>query len=112
VQTVEGIPQDVSAGQVVWAPRTTTPSRYLAERGMQALVFVGWSSFSSNFSTPRKLGMVYCQNKPCHLYAIEAPVLDRYNISYHCFLGFWKFGSVSQLFLSGYCYFLRSFLYI
>lgn len=77
VQTVEGIPKDVSAGQVVWAPRTTTPSRYLAERGMQALVFVGWSSFSSNFSTPRKLGMVYCQNKPCHLYAIEAPVLDR-----------------------------------
>ncbi|KAG0579472.1 hypothetical protein M758_4G100500 [Ceratodon purpureus] len=75
VQTVEGIPKDVSAGQVVWAPRT--PSSHLAEKGTQALVFVGWSSFSSNFSTPRKLGMVYCQNKPCYLYAVEAPVPER-----------------------------------
>jgi hypothetical protein len=38
----------------------TTPSYYPAESGMEALVFVGWSS---NFSTPRNLGMVYCQDK-------------------------------------------------
>lgn len=79
MQIVEGIPKDVSAGQVVWAPRKNSP--YPAERGTQVLVFVGWSTFSSNFSTPRKLGMVYCHNKPCHLYAVEAPVLDRYTIS-------------------------------
>lgn len=86
MQTVEGIPKDVSAGQVVWAPRMLFP--YLEERGAQVLVFVGWSSSSSNFSTRRKLGMVYCHNKPCHLYAVEAPVLDRYTISNHYLLRF------------------------
>jgi acylaminoacyl-peptidase len=95
MQTVQGIPKDVSASQVVWAPQTTTPSCYPIERGMEALMFVGWLS---NFSTPRNLRMVYCQDKHCHLHAIEALVRDRNNISYHFLLGFWKFGSVSQLF--------------
>jgi acylaminoacyl-peptidase len=78
VQIVEGIPEDVSVGQVVWAPRVTAPSPNLAQtRVEKTLVFVGWSCFSSNFNTPRKLGMVYCHNKPCFLYAVEAPVPDR-----------------------------------
>lgn len=79
VQVVEGVPKDVSAGQVVWAPRVNTPSPDSAEDGgTQSLVFVGWSSFASNFSTPRKLGMKYCYNRPCYLYAVEAPVPGRY----------------------------------
>jgi acylaminoacyl-peptidase len=32
------------------------------------LVFVGWSS------NPRKLGIKYCYNRPCALYAARAPV--------------------------------------
>jgi len=76
VQVVEGVPKDVSAGQVVWAPRVPTPDS--SEEGVpQSLVFVGWSSFAGNFSTPRKLGMKYCYNRPCHLYAVEAPVPGR-----------------------------------
>lgn len=79
VQIVEGIPIDVSVGQVVWAPQVTAASPDLAEKRVKkTLVFVGWSSFSSNFNTQRKLGMVYCHNKPCYLYAVEAPVPDRY----------------------------------
>ncbi|KAL3834809.1 hypothetical protein ACJIZ3_009545 [Penstemon smallii] len=43
----------LSVGQVEWAP-----SKYL--------VFVGWPS-------NRKLGIKYCYNKPCALYAVKAP---------------------------------------
>uniref|UniRef100_A0A7I4ALI2 Prolyl endopeptidase n=1 Tax=Physcomitrium patens TaxID=3218 RepID=A0A7I4ALI2_PHYPA len=75
VQVVEGIPEDISAGQVVWAPRMTTRSSCPAEKSI--LVFVGWTSYASNFNSPRKLGMVYCQNRPCHLYTVEAPVPGR-----------------------------------
>ncbi|XP_024366929.1 acylamino-acid-releasing enzyme 1 isoform X1 [Physcomitrium patens] len=71
VQAVEGISRDISAGQVVWAPQPASPD------GPQSLVFVGWSSYAENFSTPRKLGMKYCFNRPCHLYHVEAPVPDR-----------------------------------
>lgn len=76
MQVVEGIPEDISAGQVVWAPRMTTRSSCPAEKSI--LVFVGWTSYASNFNSPRKLGMVYCQNRPCHLYTVEAPVPGRY----------------------------------
>ena len=68
VQAVEGIARDISAGQVVWAPHTTSSD------APQSLVFVGWSSYADNFSTPRKLGMKYCFNRLCHLYHVEAPV--------------------------------------
>lgn len=70
VQVVEGIPRDLSAGQVVWVPEVVSsdPTSPLS------LVFVGWSSFADNFSTPRKLGMKHCFNRPCHLYHVEAPV--------------------------------------
>jgi acylaminoacyl-peptidase len=75
VQIVEGIPKDISAGQVVWAPRLDMPPSDTG--GKQLLVFVGWSSFAGNFSTPRKLGMKYCYNRPCSLYYVEAPVHGR-----------------------------------
>ncbi|KAG6574947.1 Acylamino-acid-releasing enzyme, partial [Cucurbita argyrosperma subsp. sororia] len=48
----------LSLGQVVWAPS-------IGEH--QYLVFVGWSP------EPRKLGMIYCYNRPCALYAVKAP---------------------------------------
>ncbi|KAG8658648.1 acylamino-acid-releasing enzyme isoform X2 [Manihot esculenta] len=60
IQSVKGIAKSLSVGQVVWAPSTEGPSRYL--------VFVGWSS------DPRKLGIKYCYNRPCALYAVQAPV--------------------------------------
>lgn len=47
-------------GQVVWAPSID---------GQQHLVFVGWPSDA------RKLGIKYCYNRPCALYAVKAPSL-------------------------------------
>ncbi|KAJ6988566.1 hypothetical protein NC653_021474 [Populus alba x Populus x berolinensis] len=60
VQPVKGISKSLSVGQVVWAPSTQGLHQYL--------VFVGWSS------NPRKLGIKYCYNRPCALYAVRAPV--------------------------------------
>lgn len=57
VQTVKGISRSLSVGQVIWAPP--------AEGLYQYLVFVGWSS------NPRKLGIKYCYNRPCALYAVR-----------------------------------------
>ncbi|KAL9319464.1 hypothetical protein ACSQ67_015981 [Phaseolus vulgaris] len=59
VQAVKGIDKSLSIGQVVWAPTI--------EGSVQYLVFVGWS-----FET-RKLGIKYCYNRPCALYAVKAP---------------------------------------
>ncbi|XP_027363094.1 acylamino-acid-releasing enzyme-like isoform X2 [Abrus precatorius] len=59
VQAVKGIDKSLSVGQVVWAP--------LTEGSAQHLVFVGWS-----YET-RKLGIKYCYNRPCALYAVKAP---------------------------------------
>ncbi|XLR11225.1 hypothetical protein S83_039163 [Arachis hypogaea] len=60
VQAVKGIDKSLSVGQVVWAPSTKEGSE-------KYLVFVGWS-----FET-RKLGIKYCYNRPCALYAVKAP---------------------------------------
>uniref|UniRef100_A0A6N2MP39 acylaminoacyl-peptidase n=1 Tax=Salix viminalis TaxID=40686 RepID=A0A6N2MP39_SALVM len=60
VQPVKGISKSLSIGQVVWAPSTQGLHQYL--------VFVGWSS------NPRKLGIKYCYNRPCALYAVRAPI--------------------------------------
>ncbi|CAJ1966980.1 unnamed protein product [Sphenostylis stenocarpa] len=57
VQEVKGIDKSLSIGQVVWAPFTEGSEQYL--------VFVGWSS------KPRKLGIKYCSNRPCALYAVR-----------------------------------------
>lgn len=59
VRAVEGIERSLSVGQVIWAPATKT--------SQQQLIFVGWSSDS------RKLGMKYCFNRPCALYAVGSP---------------------------------------
>ncbi|KAL6519967.1 hypothetical protein OROMI_032861 [Orobanche minor] len=59
VRAVAGVGRELSAGQVVWAP--------LVEGG-QYLVFVGWPSDT------RKLGIKYCYNRPCALYAVRAPL--------------------------------------
>lgn len=60
VRAVEGIPKSLSVGQVVWAPSMESSDQYL--------VFVAWSA------DKRKLGIKYCYNRPCTLYAILAPL--------------------------------------
>ncbi|XP_020244882.1 acylamino-acid-releasing enzyme 1-like isoform X2 [Asparagus officinalis] len=65
-QPVKGIPKSLSAGQVIWAPSTSSGSNGY-------LVFVGWLSENGPQQTPRKLGIKYCYNRPCALYAIKAP---------------------------------------
>ncbi|KAL6185036.1 hypothetical protein ACLB2K_041171 [Fragaria x ananassa] len=59
-RAVKGIEKRLSVGQVVWAPPISGSHQYL--------VFVGWSADT------RKLGMVYCYNRPCALYAVKAPL--------------------------------------
>lgn len=59
VLSVEGISKSLSVGQVVWAPATKGYHQYL--------VFVGWSA------EKRKLGIKYCYNRRCALYAVRAP---------------------------------------
>uniref|UniRef100_M1B1L6 Acylamino-acid-releasing enzyme n=1 Tax=Solanum tuberosum TaxID=4113 RepID=M1B1L6_SOLTU len=59
VRPVEGIGKSLSVGQVVWAPSREGLEQYL--------VFVGWPSDN------RKLGIKYCYNRPCALYAVKAP---------------------------------------
>ncbi|KAH6821552.1 acylaminoacyl-peptidase-like protein [Perilla frutescens var. hirtella] len=58
VRGVAGVGRELSVGQVVWAPSID---------GQQYLVFVGWPSDA------RKLGIKYCYNRPCALYAVEVP---------------------------------------
>ncbi|CAM8918225.1 unnamed protein product [Rhodiola kirilowii] len=58
-KAVKGIPKTLSVGQVVWAPSNKESDQYL--------VFVGWSY------DLRKLGIKYCYNRPCALYAVKAP---------------------------------------
>lgn len=58
VAAVAGIGRELSVGQVLWAPPIGNE---------QYLVFVGWRS------EPRKLGIKYCYNRPCALYAVRAP---------------------------------------
>lgn len=54
---MKGVGRELSVGQVVWSP------------SQQYLVFVGWPSKSNS----RKFGVKYCSNRPCALYAVEAP---------------------------------------
>ncbi|KAL1192700.1 Acylamino-acid-releasing enzyme [Cardamine amara subsp. amara] len=57
VQTIKGIPRSLSVGQVIWSPNNKGSAQYL--------VFVGWSGGK------RKLGIKYCSNRPCAIYAIK-----------------------------------------
>ncbi|KAE8728184.1 Acylaminoacyl-peptidase-related isoform 2 [Hibiscus syriacus] len=60
VHAVKGVEKSLSVGQVVWAPSVEGIDQYL--------VFVGWSA------NPRKLGIKYCYNRPCALYAVKVPL--------------------------------------
>ncbi|KAL6883634.1 hypothetical protein ACP4OV_011048 [Aristida adscensionis] len=62
VRPVKGIPRSFSVGQVIWAPSSS-----------YSLVFVAWSSDNGFQRTPRKLGIKYCYNRPCALYAVHDP---------------------------------------
>ncbi|XP_047093825.1 acylamino-acid-releasing enzyme 2-like [Lolium rigidum] len=66
VRTVRGIAKSLSIGQVVWAPPSSTGHQ-------KHLVFVGWLEHNGFQKTPRKLGIKYCSNRPCSLYAIRCP---------------------------------------
>lgn len=59
VRSVKGIPKPLSAGQVVWSPAVKGIEQYL--------IFVGWPA------EPRKLGIKYCYNRQCALFAIRTP---------------------------------------
>ncbi|KAM3411538.1 hypothetical protein ACQJBY_003295 [Aegilops geniculata] len=62
VRALKGIPRSLSAGQVIWAPSSS-----------YSLVFVAWSDDNGFQETPRKLGIKYCYNRPCALYAAADP---------------------------------------
>ncbi|CAM0872109.1 unnamed protein product [Alopecurus aequalis] len=62
VRAVKGITRSLSAGQVIWAPSSS-----------YSLVFVAWSDDNGFQETPRKLGIKYCFNRPCALYAAPDP---------------------------------------
>ncbi|KAL9161718.1 hypothetical protein ABFS82_07G039500 [Erythranthe guttata] len=61
VLAVTGVERELSVGQVAWAPPV---------EGRHYLVFIGWPSNN------RKLGIKYCYNRPCALYAVNAPSFE------------------------------------
>lgn len=72
VRAARGVPKSISAGQVVWAPPSSSGHQKL-------LVFVGWLEHNGFQSTARKLGIKYCSNRPCSLYAIHSPFEEEPN---------------------------------
>lgn len=66
VRPVKQIPRSLSVGQVIWAPSSSN-----------SLVFVAWSSDNGFQETPRKLGIKYCYNRPCALYAAPDPFKEK-----------------------------------
>jgi acylaminoacyl-peptidase len=62
VRVVKGITRSLSVGQVIWAPSSS-----------YNLVFVAWSDDNCFQERPRKLGIKYCYNRPCALYAAPDP---------------------------------------
>ncbi|XP_062205252.1 acylamino-acid-releasing enzyme 2-like isoform X2 [Phragmites australis] len=66
VLAAEGIARSLSVGQVVWAPPSSSGCQ-------KYLVFVGWLEHNGFRNTARKLGIKYCSNRPCALYAIRCP---------------------------------------
>ncbi|CAN6293577.1 unnamed protein product [Urochloa humidicola] len=66
VRAAKGIATSLSVGQVVWAPPSSSGNQ-------NYLVFVGWLEHNGFQNTARKLGIKYCSNRPCALYAIASP---------------------------------------
>ncbi|KAI4974052.1 hypothetical protein ZWY2020_041833 [Hordeum vulgare] len=46
---------------------------------LKKAVFVGWLERNGFQSTARKLGIKYCSNRPCSLYAIHSPFEEEPN---------------------------------
>ncbi|KAI3884808.1 hypothetical protein MKX03_002840 [Papaver bracteatum] len=65
VHIVDGISKSLSVGQVVWAPKNDDLDQYWFLSG-------GHQTGSENIV--RKLGIKYCSNIPCALYAVKASV--------------------------------------
>ncbi|KAL0716595.1 hypothetical protein Bca4012_065917 [Brassica carinata] len=57
VEHIKGVPRSISVGQVVWSPNSKGSTQFL--------VFAGW------LGDKRKLGLKYCYNRPCAIYAIK-----------------------------------------
>lgn len=55
--------EHVSAGQAIWVPSPTTVDGEMG--GEKEVVCVGWEN------KPRKLGFVYCLNRPSAIYHIQ-----------------------------------------
>ncbi|VAI53529.1 unnamed protein product [Triticum turgidum subsp. durum] len=72
VRAARGVTKSISVGQVVWAPPSSSGHQKL-------LVFVGWLEHNGFQSTARKLGIKYCSNRPCSLYAIHSPFEEEPN---------------------------------
>ncbi|KAG9451856.1 hypothetical protein H6P81_004760 [Aristolochia fimbriata] len=66
VRVVKGIGKSLSVGQVIWAPSTSQDVN-------QYLVCVGWPGEIGPLKYSRKLGLKYCFNRPCALYAVRSP---------------------------------------
>lgn len=56
VAAVPGVPENISTGQVQWAPKNKN------------LIFTGWST------EPRRLGIIHCYNRPCAIYSVPIDV--------------------------------------
>ncbi|KAL6007305.1 hypothetical protein ACLOJK_032802 [Asimina triloba] len=72
VRAVEGIDKSLSVGQVVWSPASS-------EGVQKYLVFVGWTAECGPQKVSRKLGIKYCYNRPCALFAIRHPFQELSN---------------------------------
>lgn len=60
VRALRGLPPDCSCGQATWTPDGA------------AIVFAAFEHTGSNFGAARRLGLVYCFNRPSKLYSITA----------------------------------------
>lgn len=61
VHPVRGTPEDSTCGQVAWSP----DDRWL--------LFVAWEHAGGNYGTKRRLGAVFCYDRPCGVYCVAAP---------------------------------------
>ena len=74
VSEVQGIPDGASCGQPQWSTSG------------DSLVFVAWTHDSENFpEIARRLGIVYCFNRPCALYGISWPQPQTRDPDFHAY---------------------------
>ena len=69
IVAVPGISPRVSSGQPCWLPVPAADGVAPgAESSSYVLAYVGWRD-----DTPRRLGMIYCYQRPCRLYGVRYP---------------------------------------